>query len=230
MTKLKTSKDNLKSEFGKAVKARRKRIGISQDELAWRASVHRTYITNVERGICNPSLGSIVKIARALGTTATTLLADVESATNLTGQRSSQLDILLVEDNHHDAELTVHALKTAGLANTVHVARDGAEALDYFFGTMGSQNGHPRLILLDLNLPKISGLEVLRRLKANKHTQSIPVVILTASRMDRDIAECRRLGANSYIVKPVSFRNLSEVTPQLNLVWLLLQNPLQAAA
>ncbi|MEI9961255.1 MAG: response regulator [Limisphaerales bacterium] len=225
----------MQCEFGNAVKTRRKGIGISQDELAWRAQVHRTYITNVERGICNPSLGSIVKIARALGTTAATLLADVEAATSSSHRQTqkAQVDILLVEDNSNDVELTIHALKTAGLANTVHVARDGAEALDYFFSGKGRgarKNGHPRLILLDLNLPKVSGLEVLQRLKSENRTKSIPVVVLTVSRMDRDIEECRRLGANSYIVKPVSFRNLSEVTPQLNLCWLLLQNPIQAAA
>jgi CheY-like chemotaxis protein len=210
-------------------------MGISQDELAWRATVHRTYITNVERGICNPSLNSIAKIARALETSASVLLADVEAAINPSRPQSPEtpVDILLVEDSPNDIELTVHGLKNAGLANSVDVARDGAEALDYFFGPMGTAirgSAHPSLVLLDLNLPKHSGIEVLRQLKSDKRTASIPVVVLTASRTDRDMNECRRLGVNAYIVKPVNFRNLSEVTPRLNLCWLLLQNPLRAAA
>jgi CheY-like chemotaxis protein/DNA-binding XRE family transcriptional regulator len=227
--------DNLKRAFGNAVKVRRNRMGISQDELAWRAAVHRTYVTNVERGICNPSLSSISKMAKALGTTITTLLADVESESRPPGSQpsASSVDILLVEDSDNDVELTVEALKSGGLANTVHVARDGAEALDYFFSPQGrfaQGNGQPRLILLDLNLPKLSGLEVLQRLKADKRTSSIPVIVLTVSQTTSDIAECRRLGANAYIAKPVNFRNLSEVTPQLNLCWLLLQNPARATA
>lgn len=232
MSKLKHLGDNNRRAFGDTVRARRKRIGISQDELAWRANVHRTYVTNVERGRCNPSLSSICKIASALKTTAATLLADIE---NGAGRHTEgpQVDILLVEDNPNDIELTVRALKTAGLANTVHVARDGAEALSYFFSDQAKAartGSQPRLILLDLNLPKIGGLEVLQQLKADKRTAAIPVVVLTVSRTDRDIAECRRLGANAYIVKPVNFQSLSEVTPQLNLCWLLLQNPLRAAA
>lgn len=220
---------HFKRAFGNAVRQHRKKLEISQDELAWRAGVHRTYVTNVERGICNPSLASIAKIARALGTTAATLLADAESA-NAAVTRG--LDILLIEDNRYDAELTIEALKRAGLANTVHIARDGVEALEYLFDEThaGGSKATPRLILLDLNLPRISGLEVLQRLKSDQRTAGIPVVVLTASRTDRDIAECRRLGAKSYIVKPVNFHNLSEVTPQLNLCWLLLQNPARVAA
>jgi len=224
--------DTFKRSFGLAVKSRRKVLGISQDELAWRAGVHRTYVTNVERGICNPSLVSISKIADALGTTTSDLLIEAEPEKNGAGKTSvTSVDILLVEDNATDAELTVETLKTAGIANTVHVASDGAEALNYIFNPENKERpNRPRLILLDLNMPKINGLEVLRRLKADKETASIPVVVLTISRTDEHIAECRRLGANAYVVKPVNFQRLIEVTPQLNLFWLLLQNPLSAAA
>ena len=228
MAKSKQQNDKLKAAFGDAVKARRKKLKISQDELAWRAAVHRTYISNVERGVCNPALSSVAKIAKALGINAADLLNDVASAAN--PQRGAPVDILLVEDQANDAELTIEALKKAGLANTVHVARDGAAALDYFFGKNSQLNGHPRLILLDLELPKVSGLEVLQKLKADERTASIPVIVLTGSRVDRDSSECRRLGANFYIVKPVNFQNLSEVTPQLNLCWLLLPCPAAAAA
>ncbi len=224
--------DSFKRLFGLAVKSRRKVLGISQDELAWRAGVHRTYVTNVERGICNPSLVSISKIADALGTSTSNLLIEAESE-NKDSQKNSvnSVDILLVEDNATDAELTVETLKDAGIANTVHVAHDGAEALDYIFNPENKERpNRPRLILLDLNLPKVNGIEVLRRLKADKETSSIPVVVLTASRTDENIAECRRMGANAYVVKPVNFQRLIEVTPQLNLFWLLLRSPLSQAA
>ncbi len=118
-------------------------------------------------------------------------------------------DILLVEDNLHDVELTVHALERHHVANRIQVVRDGAEALDYLFGTGAyagrSPDDRPRVILLDLKLPKVDGLEVLRRVKSDPRTKTIPVVVLTSSREERDIVESYGLGANSYIVKPVDF-------------------------
>jgi two-component system response regulator len=230
VTKTKLVSEDLKRAFGIAVKARRNRMGISQDELAWRATVHRTYITNVERGICNPSLGSIAKIARALGTSTALLLADLEIKPGQAQPKpvDGAFDILLVEDDVHDAELTVQALKSAALVNTVEIARDGEEALHYLFG---SSDGEPQktarrpgLVLLDLNLPKVSGMEVLQRMKSEPSTESIPVVILTVSKMHTDVKECLRLGASAYMVKPVNFRGLSEVAPQLNLSWVLLRS------
>src|SRR6188508_254432 len=119
------------------------------------------------------------------------------------------LEILLVEDNLNDAELSLYALKKFKIANQIHHARDGAEALEYLFGTETSparlplQN--PRLILLDLKLPKVDGLEVLKQIKANETTHTIPVVILTSSREERDIIKSYNLGVNSYIVKPIDF-------------------------
>src|SRR5438876_12374173 len=120
-----------------------------------------------------------------------------------------QVEILLVEDNPTDVELTLRALKERNIANQVFVARDGAEALDFFFGD-GSHLWHeigivPRVILLDLKLPKVDGLEVLRRLKADERTRALPVVVLTSSKEEPDIAAAYRLGANSYIVNPVDF-------------------------
>jgi len=137
-----------------------------------------------------------------------------------------KVEILLVENNPSDAELTLRALKARNLANQVFVARDGAEALAFFFGG----NEHPlrefgvtpRVILLDLKLPKVDGLEVLRRLKADERTRSIPVVILTSSREEPDIAAAYRLGANSYIVKPVDFEAFARAVSELGLYWLLL--------
>jgi len=136
------------------------------------------------------------------------------------------MELLLVEDNPADVELTLHALGKHNLANRIHVMRDGAEALEYLFGE-GSDGAagcgrHPRLILLDLKLPKVNGLEVLGRVKSDPRTKSIPVVVLTSSREERDLYLCYELGVNSYIVKPVDFGNFSEAVRQLGLYWLLL--------
>lgn len=140
-----------------------------------------------------------------------------------------EYEILLVEDNPNDVKLTLHAFKKMNLANRIFVARDGAEALEFIFCT-GEPAGRagvcrPRLILLDLKLPKIDGLEVLRRIKADPRTRSIPVVVLTASREERDIIESYGLGVNSYIVKPVDFEQFVDAARTLGMYWLLLNEP-----
>ena len=135
--------------------------------------------------------------------------------------------ILLVEDNPDDEELTVVALKKSHIANEVVVARDGEEALDYLFAT-GPHEGStfvPAVILLDLKLPKIDGLEVLRRLRAHERTRRIPVVILTSSKEQEDVVEGYSLGANSYVRKPVDFDQFLEASRQLGLYWLVLNEP-----
>lgn len=139
------------------------------------------------------------------------------------------VEILLVEDNPRDGELALRALKKRNLANHLVWVKDGAEALDYLFGpsTEGQPaiNHVPKVILLDLKLPKVDGLEVLRRLKGDQRTRHIPVVVLTSSREEQDVVESYRLGVNSYIVKPVEFENFSEAVAQLGLYWLLLNQP-----
>jgi two-component system response regulator len=134
--------------------------------------------------------------------------------------------IFLVEDNPDDEALTLRALKEHNLANEVVVARDGAEALDYLFGTGiysdRDMNVMPQIILLDLKLPKIDGLEVLQRLRSDDRTRLIPVVVLTSSKEDKDIVESYRLHANSYIRKPVDFERFSESVYQMGLYWLVL--------
>jgi two-component system, response regulator len=134
--------------------------------------------------------------------------------------------ILLVEDNSDDEALTKRALKKNNILNEVVVARDGVEALDYLFGT-GPHAGRdlsimPTLILLDLKLPKIDGLEVLRRLRAEQHTRLIPVVVLTSSKEDQDLVQSYSIGVNSYIRKPVDFEQFMEAVRQLGLYWLVL--------
>jgi two-component system, response regulator len=135
------------------------------------------------------------------------------------------IEVLLVEDNPDDAELTLHVFKRHNLANRVKVVRDGAEALEYLFGK-DAWDRLPKVILLDLKLPKVNGLEVLGKIKADPRTKMIPVVVLTSSREDRDLFVCYELGVNSYIVKPVDFTQFSEAVRQLGLYWLLLnENP-----
>lgn len=146
------------------------------------------------------------------------------------------VEVLLVEDNPNDVELTLNAFEKQHLANRVHVVRDGAEALEYLFGT-GAYAGRvwvdvPKLILLDLKLPKVSGIDLLRRLREDLRTQLIPVVVLTSSREEKDIEESYRLGINSYVVKPVEFDKLTELIGHICRYWLVvnLQPPLPQRA
>ncbi len=141
------------------------------------------------------------------------------------------VEILLVEDSPQDLELTLRALRKANLANHIQVARDGAEALEFIFCT--GQYAHrqiaqvPKVVLLDLKLPKVDGLEVLRRIKGDARTKAIPVVMLTSSKEQSDVIESYNLGVNSYIVKPVNFEQFIKAVENLGLYWLLLNHPPQ---
>jgi two-component system response regulator len=137
--------------------------------------------------------------------------------------------ILLVEDNPDDEALTIRALKKNNIANDVVVARDGAEALDYLLGT-GAYAGRdldqlPQVVLLDLKLPKVDGIEVLQRIRAEDRTRLVPVVVLTSSKEDRDLVQSYGEGANSYVRKPVDFSEFLEAVRQLGLYWLVLNEP-----
>lgn len=227
--------DDVLHRFGSAVKQLRHRLGISQEELGGRAGLHRTYVSDIERGARNLSLVSIEKLAGALETPVSAIFARTLDP-SLNGDEPARAAarnmarILLVEDDAQDIELTIEAFKHSQMSNPVDVARDGEQALDYLFSmvttgdTVRRRNPLPDLILLDLNLPKISGLELLRRIRADKSTASVPVIVLTASQENADFQECQRLGAESYLVKPVVFENLSQVTPQLRMQWALLKS------
>ena len=137
-------------------------------------------------------------------------------------------DILIVEDNPHDLELTLNALRGNNLANRIEVARDGEEALDFLFGKNSAvEAGNlPRAILLDIKLPKVDGLDVLRAIRSNERTRHIPVVLLTSSAEEQDMLTGYELGVNSYVVKPVEFGAFSKAVSDLGLYWLMINKPL----
>ncbi len=139
---------------------------------------------------------------------------------------TSEVEILLVEDNPNDAELALRALRKHNLANKIHMVKDGAEALEFIFGNgayAGRNIGNkPKVIFLDLKLPKVDGLEVLRKVKSDERTKTIPIVVLTSSHEERDLVESYKFGVNSYIVKPVDFDKFIQAVAQLGMYWMLL--------
>ena len=148
--------------------------------------------------------------------------------------KKSSVEILLVEDNPEDLELTERVLRKANLTNSIQVVRDGAEALDFLFCEGGYSSRRiedgPKIILLDLKLPKIDGLQVLKRIKSDPRTKSIPVVVLTSSKEQSDVIESYDVGANSYIVKPVNFERFASAVRDVGMYWLLLNHPAKVEA
>lgn len=147
---------------------------------------------------------------------------------------SEPIEILLVEDNPNDLELTLHALERHNLANKIHVVRDGEEALDFLFcrGRFAERkiDSPPKVVLLDLKLPKVDGLEVLRALKGDSRTRAIPIVVMTSSKQQRDLVDSYQLGVNSYIQKPINFSEFQEVIRHLGYYWLAINQPPPPAA
>jgi CheY-like chemotaxis protein/predicted XRE-type DNA-binding protein len=238
---------NVKQRFGLAVKNWRTKSGISQEELAWRAGLHRSYVADIERGARNLSLQSIEKLASALRVSMSALFESLQgSLTQVSGMRAADqlVDILLVEDEAH-AEQTIRAFRMANVRNRIHVANDGTSALEYLYGTgqpppnaevvkgeiileylcgtgqpqSQQLQNRPKLILLDLNLPKLGGMRVLRQIKKDERTRNIPVIGLIASRRSPEFLESKRLGAELYIEKPVNFNRFCEVALQLSCYW-----------
>ena len=225
-------KTDAQKVFGTSVKVSRNLLGISQETLAERSVLHRTYISDLERGERNPSLQTIIRLAHALEVPIATLfppkLEHWLHGDSRSGERERNIvDILMVEDNVDDVELTLHSFKLARFANRINVVTDGVEALDYLFcrGKYAQRNpaAGPQLILLDLTLPKVSGLEVLAQIKADARTARIPVVVLTASSDHADMAESRRLGAITYIIKPVEWPGFGQAMKKFNLNWVLMK-------
>ncbi len=236
MTVLQVSKNHrllkddaaLRSRLGKRVKACRHQLEISQEELACRADLHRTYVADIERGARNLSLSSISKLARALEVSLSALLSESSELQVSLPTGTEVAEILLVEDNPADVELTLRAFQQARIFNPVRVLRTGEEALDFLYcrrkhAWRRHDPGHPQVMLLDLGLPGIGGIEVLRGIRANKRTRRLPVVVLTASHHDVDLIECDRLGVEAYLSKPVEFHRFSRITNKLDLHWALLR-------
>jgi len=212
---------DIQAWLGETVKALRRRLGLTQEELAWRANLHRTYIADIERGARNVTLRSMESLAKALELSVGDLLSNISlpAARSGSGPAGSE-DILLVEDNATDAALTLRAFRLVRVTNPLRVMPSAEAAWEYLTGkgtasSVGPQR--PALILLDLNLPGISGVEFLRRVKLEPALRDIPVVVLTVSRHDQVIIECSRLGVVNYIVKPLRFEDFVRVSPRLNL-------------
>lgn len=225
------------SNFGIVVRQLRIGKNISQEELADRAHLHRTYLTDVEHGKRNLSLESISKLAMALEVPMSDLFARVENANDqrlelITSHNRSHIErqlaveILVVEDDPSYVELTLHALRMGNVTNKVRVVRDGAEALDFLFPAAPTKEAAteiiPKLILLDLKLPKVDGIEVLQKIRSHTTTASIPVVVMTSSNNDADFSRCQALGVHEYIVKPFDFEQFSRIMPLVGFHWLLL--------
>lgn len=215
-----------KARLGSTVRFCRQKMGLTQSELALISNLERNYVADVERGARNVTLRGIMSLAEALQVTVGRLLArESDDEGTLWHIRrvqapAAQREILLIEDSPADAALTVRAFKRAGIRNPLTTAGDADEAMEFLFGNGRYSNrrpGRPQFILLDLNLPTMSGLEFLRRVKGYPSTRRIPVVVLTGSHNDRMVRECGRLGAESYIVKPLNVESLVRATPNLGL-------------
>jgi CheY-like chemotaxis protein len=217
----------LKTTLGVAIKTERSALGISQEQLAERAGLHRTYVSDVERGIRNPSIATVERLAEALELPISALFDRASSAR----ESKDVVEVLLVEDDPRDLQLVVRAFERARIINPLHIVRDGAAALEFLFATGSylhrAYAAFPHLILLDLDLPNRSGLEVLQLIRADELTKKIPVIVLTASKRDRDLAECRRLGVEAYLLKPIDFEDFHQVTSKLSLAWRLVK-PIRA--
>jgi len=224
---------DVKKGFGAEVRRRRNDLGWSQEELGGRAELHRTYVSDVETGKRNPSLESIQRLAQALGASIGTVFGSLEglaakAGADRAGSEENEVEILLVEDDPRDIELTLAAFKKARFANRIEVLHDGAEALDFLFSrgayARRPAKHRPQLVLLDLQLPKVHGLEVLRRIRTEPTTRMMPVAVLTGSRKDEHLQRAIELGADAYLVKPVDFQSFSLITPKFSLDWALLKD------
>jgi two-component system response regulator len=230
-------KMDLRKTFGAEVKRRRTDLGISQEELAERASLHRTYVSDVEAGKRNPSLASIHRLASALGAPLSAVFCGAETVSPMprppfeVGMADRVVNILLIEEDPKAAQLTVALFKKFKLTNNLKVIDDGAEALDFIFcrGAYAKRRikNLPQVVLLDLELSKVQGLEVLRQIKADARTRMIPVVVLTPVRKDPRCREALRLGAEDCLVKPLDFQSFSQIMPKLSFAWTLLKSEVQ---
>lgn len=214
----------VQDNVGLRVGACRRKMGFTRDELALLSQVEQREITEIEHGMRDATLRDLLNLADALHVTVGKLLARLDALDEAPSRKGLPLAvpkaraILIVEDSPTDAALTIRAFKVAGISNQLVVAKDAEQGMDYLFGTgmyEKEKPAKPQLIVLDLNLPGMSGIEFLRRVKGYPSTLHVPIVVLTATRNDKSIKECGRLGAESYIVKPLSLRSSVKATPNL---------------
>lgn len=203
---------HLRQSFGQAIRNQRIEQAISQEELAERAGLHRTYVSDVERGVRNLSLGSIERLAQALNVTVAFLFSQVPTEAGAT-----PIDLMVVDSDRRGLESTLQMLRDSRIANTVHTAEDGTAALDLLFSPTNFIRTRIGLILLSVQLAKIDGPEVARRIKADQRTQGIPVVFLANANSIPEPAECRRVGAAFALARPITANDLLRTTSQFGI-------------
>lgn len=229
-------------QFGLVIKDLRKRRRFSQEELANRCGLHRTYITDIEHGSRNVSLKNISKIARAFDMTPSDLFAAMDEYSKEGIQLISRRDrtekvlknpveILLVEDDQNYVELTIHELQRVNISNHIHVARTGEDAIIFLFGTRTEPHPIPeslRLILLDLSLPLIDGHNVLKRIRTHSSRKDIPVVVMTSSTSPADQERCNELGVQGYLTKPLNAPEFITAMQKLGFMLYLMEGQIPA--
>lgn len=210
-------------QYGTVVREIRRERHISQEELAHLSGLHRTYITDIERGARNVSLRNIIRIAGALNIPLSDFFGRFEAKLRTDGRLHGPVEILLVEDDESFIELIQHTLQQLNITNTFHVVRDGAEALRLLLPEAAEQRpSAPSVVLLDLTLPLISGMEVLQQLRKDPRTQALPVVVLTNSANESDRLQCRRLGVEEYLTKPIDVEAFSAVMKRLGFQFMMI--------
>jgi CheY-like chemotaxis protein/DNA-binding Xre family transcriptional regulator len=226
MSEKKTVQNQFLQELPHVLRQRREQLGLSQAELAGKAGLHRTYISQIERATSNITMETLSRIAESLETTVFALVQDTQAAVT---DKATKLDILLVEDNPADVHLVSHCLETSKIPTALHVVPDGSDALDFLAGKGKYADANvPGLILLDLNLPKVSGSQVLSEMKNNADWAQIPVVVLSTSGKQSDIQSTYNLGGNSYITKPVNPKDFESAIHRIVEYWFdLVQLPQQ---
>ncbi|NUN70502.1 MAG: response regulator [Bacteroidetes bacterium] len=209
-------RDPILQQYGAIVREIRRERHISQEELAHQSDLHRTYITDIERGARNVSLRNIIRIAGALHVPLSEFFGRFEAKLRSDGRLNGPVDILLVEDDESFIELTRHTLQQLNITNTLRVVRDGAEALRVLLPEGAeSKPAAPSVVLLDLTLPMVGGLEVLQQLRKDPRTATLPVVVLTVSVNESDRLQCRRLGVEEYLTKPIDVEAFAAVMKRL---------------
>lgn len=214
---------DIRKEFGSAVRKARLQLGLSQESLAERAELHRTYVTDVERGARNLSLLSISKLAHALEVSIWRLFSSNSHLLDMSYGAAKGPAILLIEDDLSESGLALKSFNKARLANPVHVVQNGPSALAFLQARQPPEHFLP-LTLLDLNLRGTNSLEVLRQIRSNEILRSAPVVVLTPSPKDALLEQAMKLGADAYIVKPLDFPGFCSVTSRFDFHWSLIND------